>query len=177
MTRHRSRLTLFFCALGMVLWSTACQKTETNTLNTNSAPANTSAATNSATPITANANQSNLSAEEPKSTGSVSLATPTEAYKAGYAARKSKDIASLKRVFAKDALAFLTDIGKIDNKTLDVMLKELTEKPQASSPETRNEKITGNRATLEYLDEKGKWSVMDFSKEGNEWKIDLPKGP
>jgi hypothetical protein len=72
-------------------------------------------------------------------------------------------------------LEFLKEMLGAEKKTLDDHLKELSEKPQAATPETRNEKITGNRATLEYLDEKGKWSVMDFSKEGNEWKIDLPK--
>jgi hypothetical protein len=84
-------------------------------------------------------------------------------------------MATLKRVFAKDALAFLKDMGGIEKKTLDDMLKELMEKPQAATPDTRNEKINGNRATLEYLDEEGKWSTMDFSKEGNDWKIDIPK--
>ena len=78
---------------------------------------------------------------------------------------------------AKDALAFLTDIAQIDKKTLDDQLKELADKPQAATVETRNEKIKGDRASLEYLDENGKWKTMDFSKEGNDWKIDLPKGP
>ena len=27
---------------------------------------------------------------------------------------------------------------------------------------------------LEYLDEKGEWKRMDFVKEGNDWKMDLP---
>jgi hypothetical protein len=30
---------------------------------------------------------------------------------------------------------------------------------------------------FEYLDEKGKWVLMEFSKEANEWKMDLPKSP
>ena len=68
-------------------------------------------------------------------------------------------------------------MGQSDKKTLDDQLKELSDKPQASSAETRNQKITGNRASLEYLNENGKWVQMDFSKEGNEWKIDLPKAP
>jgi hypothetical protein len=172
----RQTLTAFFILLAIVLWTSACNKTEPSSSNANSAT-NTSASTNSSTPSTANANEAKVSAEVPPSAGSINLATPTEAYKTGYFARKNKDIATLKRVMSKDAQAFLTDIGKIDNKTLDQMLKEMTEKPQASSPETRNEKINGNRATLEYLDEKGKWVVMDFSKQGNEWKLDLPKGP
>jgi len=81
----------------------------------------------------------------------------------------------LKRVFAKDALEFLTEVAQAENKTLEDQLKELADKPQAATAETRNEKITGNRASVEYLDEKGKWSSMEFSKEGNDWKIDLPK--
>jgi hypothetical protein len=173
----RRTLTAFFILLAIVLWSSACNKTEPSSSNANGAATNTSASTNSATPSNANANQAKVNAEVPASSGSINLATPTEAYKTGYFARKNKDIATLKKVMSKDALAFLTDIGKIDNKTLDQMLKEMTEKPQASSPETRNEKINGNRATLEYLDEKGKWVVMDFGKDGNDWKIDLPKGP
>ncbi len=83
----------------------------------------------------------------------------------------------LKQVLSKDALGFLTEIAEIDKKTLDDQLKELADKPQAASAETRNEKINGNRASLEYLDEDGKWSSMEFTKEGSDWKIDLPKGP
>jgi hypothetical protein len=161
----------------MLGWSTACQKTETNSSNANSAPANTSASTNSATPSVANANQSPVKPETPQTVVSGSLATPTEAYKAGYAARKDKDIATLKRVLSKDALAFLTEMGELDKKTLDEQLKALSDKPQAPSAETRNEKITGSRASLEYLNENGKWVVMEFTKEGNEWKMDLPKAP
>lgn len=112
-----------------------------------------------------------------QSSTAISLATPTDAYKAGYAARQKKEIALLKRVLSKDAQEFLADIGKDENKTLDDQLKELADKPQAKTAETRNEKINGNRATLEYLNEAGKWVTMDFVKEGNEWKIDLPKGP
>lgn len=104
-----------------------------------------------------------------------SLATPTDAYKFGYAARQNKDLAALKRVLSKDALEFLTEIGKEEKKSLDDQLTELAERPQAAKPETRNEKINGSRASLEYLDEKGKWQTMDFVKDGNDWRIDLPK--
>lgn len=168
------RLLKLFIILALVSWSMACQKTEPATSNANTAPANTSPTPNSATPVapssTPNAN-ANISAV------SVSMATPTDAYKTGYEARKNKDIATLKRVMAKDALGFLTDIAQIENKTLDDQLKALADKPQAPTAETRNEKINGDRASLEYLDENGKWKTMDFSKEGTDWKIDLPKGP
>ena len=38
----------------------------------------------------------------------------------------------------------------------------------------RDEKITGNRAVLEFKDENGKWTEMDFVKEGGGWKLTLP---
>ncbi len=160
--------------LTMLLWTTACQKTETANTSANSAPVNSSStASNSPSPV---ASVSEPSPETPSSTV-ISLATPTDTYKTGYDARKNKDVATLKRVMSKDALAFLADMGSVEKKTLDDLLKELTEKPQAPTAEVRNEKITGDRATLEYLNEKGEWSTMDFTKDGNEWKIDLPKGP
>lgn len=170
-------ITTGFIVLAMLTWSTACQKVEPNSSNANSATTNRPASTNSASPTVANANQPTVNPETRPTAGSASLATPTEAYKAGYAARQNKDIATLKRVLSKDALEFLTEIAGLDKKTLDDQLKTLADTPQAPSAETRNEKITGNRASLEYRDEKGKWVSMDFSKEGNEWKIDLPKAP
>lgn len=171
-----NKLTKFFVVVALLVWATACQTATPTNSNANTAPANPSSAVSSPVPSSAPANVS--AAANPATTETTftfSLATPTDAYKTGYNARNNKDIAALKRVFAKDALEFLTEVAKAENKTLDDQLKELFERPQAATAETRNEKITGNRASLEYLDEKGEWSTMDFSKEGNDWKIDLPK--
>ncbi len=165
---------ILILALLVILASTACHKSEPATSNANHAATNTSASTKTAT-ATPTVAEAKPAAEVPAAPGTISLATPTDTYKTAYAARKNKDIPTLKRVFAKDAIEFLTEMLSSEKKTLEDHLKELSEKPQAATAETRNEKINGNRATLEYLDEKGKWSVMDFSKEGNEWKIDLPK--
>jgi DNA uptake protein ComE-like DNA-binding protein len=153
-------LIMMFCVSG-------CQtKTEPTTSTTN---ANAQNATSPAKPVAPPTPE--------QSSAAVSLATPTDTYKAGYAARQQKDLALLKRVLSKEAQEFLADIGKDEKKTLDDQLRELADKPQAKTAETKNEKINGNRATLEYLDEDGKWVTMDFVKEGPEWKIDLPKGP
>ena len=104
-----------------------------------------------------------------------SLATPTDAYRTAHGLRANKDIEGLKRVLSKDILEFFTEMGKLDKKSLDEMLLELCLKPQAATPESRNEKITGNRAIIEYQDENGEWKEMDFEKEGSEWKLTLPK--
>lgn len=104
-----------------------------------------------------------------------SLATPTDAYKMAFAIRQRKDAQAMKRVLSKEILEFFSEMGKVEGKSLDEMLKELVERPQAGEPEVRNEKITGNRAILEFKDDKGGWSEMDFVKEDGEWKLTLPK--
>lgn len=148
----------------------SCQKqdnsnTASNSNKTaNSLVANASSAVNAATPVAAEA--------PANSTG-----TPTDAYKAAYAARKNKDVAALKKLMSKDIIEFFTEIGGAGDKkqTIDELLLELCEKPQAHTAEARNEKIDGDHATIEYLDEKGDWSTMDFVKEGGGWKLTIPK--
>lgn len=112
--------------------------------------------------------------EPEKDSAAGSLATPTEAYRTAYAARKNKDVKQLKRVLSKDMLEFFAVIGEADTKTIDDALMQLAEKPQGATSETRGEKITGERAMLEYKDEQEKWKTMDFVKEGGEWKLTMP---
>jgi hypothetical protein len=154
-------------------WTAGCR---TDTAPKTGANANSPAATSSPAQSTANANQPEIAkTEDSTASAGSSLATPTDTYKTGYAARQKKDIATLKRVLSKEALEFLTEMGKEEKKTLDDQLKALADRPQAPTAESRNEKINGDRATLEYLNEKGGWSTMDFVKEGSDWKIGLPQ--
>lgn len=144
---------------------TSCQKAA----NGNAAaiqPANTAASANQL-----------ATAPPPVSTDTSTAATPTDAYKAAYAARKSKDVTALKKLMSKDIMEFFTEISGLGEKkqTIDELLMELCEKPQAPTAEARNEKIDGDHATIEYLDEKGDWSTMDFVKEGGGWKLTIPK--
>ncbi len=172
-----NRAAFILLAFAFLAWTTACQtNTEPKGGNVNGSATNTSVTNTTTAQTTTNINQPEVAKTEtvaPSDSGS--LATPTETYKTGYAARQKKDIAALKRVLSKEALEFLTDIGKAEQKTLDDQLRDLAERPQAPTAETRNEKISGNRAALEHLNEKGTWSPMEFVKEGNDWKIDLPK--
>lgn len=166
-------LAAFILTAFILAWTTACQtNTGTQSGNLNGSVTNTNTTARTAT----NTNQAQAAKTEAASpTDGGSLATPTDTYKTGYAARQKKDIAGLKRVFSKEALEFLTEVGKAEQKTLEDQLTALAEKPQSPSDETRNEKINGNRASLEYLNERGGWAPMEFTKEGNDWKIDLPK--
>jgi len=78
-------------------------------------------------------------------------------------------------MFSKDILEFFEMMAKEEKKTVDEEIKDLTERPQAKTAEARNEKINGDRATVEYLDETGSWRTMDFVKEGGRWKLGIPK--
>jgi hypothetical protein len=106
----------------------------------------------------------------------ISLGTPTEVYKAAYAMRKKGDIEGLKKIMSKDVLEFMAMIGKEEKKTLDDQLREMVKTPQGPTDEVRNEKITGDTATLEYLKDKDTWSTMDFEKEDGVWKMTIPRG-
>jgi hypothetical protein len=129
--------------------------------NTNSPAANT----NTAPPSTP---------AEKAPTGS--LATPTDAYKTAYAARDRGDIEGLKKVMSKDIIEFFTELGKAEHKSLDDMLREMVKQPQEPTDDVRNEKITGDTATLEYKKDDNTWKTMDFIKEGSDWKMTIPKG-
>ena len=80
----------------------------------------------------------------------------------------------LKKIMSKDAKEFFTEIGKAEKKSLDDILKEMFERPQAQTDECRNEKIEGDHATVEYPDEDGDWKTMDFEKVDGKWLLSLP---
>jgi hypothetical protein len=100
--------------------------------------------------------------------------SPTATARAYFDASKAKDVQGLKNTLSKKSLALVEDMGKIGNKTLDESLKEMASeaKPTATF-ETRNEKITGETATIEVKDERGKWEPLPFVKEDGQWKIAL----
>lgn len=167
-------LTIILSVLGLT--TAACQQggNESKSANVNGS------ATNQPVATTANSSQSEtpktVSEAKPSNDAAAgSLATPTEAYKTAYAAREKKDLAGLKRTLSKDIIDFFEMMAEAEKKTFEDELKELTTKPQAPTDESRNEKITGDTATLEYPDENGKWKTMDFIKEGNDWKLTIPK--
>ncbi len=164
--KNRSNSIVLVVAAALSLSVASCQTAD---------PANT-ASNKIANIAAANASPAaNVAAPAPETV--TSTATPTDAYKAAYAARKNKDVPALKKLLSKDIIEFFTEIGGAGEKkqTVDELLMELCEKPQAPTAEARNEKIDGEFATIEYLDENGDWSTMDFVKEGGGWKLTIPK--
>ncbi len=122
-----------------------------------------------------NTNTTTNTAIAPPAATSNTAGTPSEAYKAAFTARNNKDVPGLKKLMSKDIIEFFTMMGDSDEKkqTLDQILMKLCERPQAATAETRNEKINGDKATLEYLNEKGGWGPMDFIREEGIWKLTI----
>jgi hypothetical protein len=141
------------------LFTAACGGSSTNT-NTNTAAQPTPAAkAANTTPSPAATDASN---------------SPTATFKAFYEASKSGDEEAFKKTVSKDTLAMLEEGAKEKKKTLSQALKESDVPP--TMPETRNEKIDGDKATIEVKDEKtGAWETIKFVKEDGRWKIVLDK--
>jgi hypothetical protein len=104
--------------------------------------------------------------------------TPTATFKSFFEASKKKDVAGMKKTLSKGTLDMFDKLAKEQKKSTDEMLKSFDKDDNKDEklPETRNEKITGDTATLEVKNEKtGKWDTLPFVKENGEWKIALDK--
>lgn len=103
--------------------------------------------------------------------------SPTATFKAFYEASKKKDAAAMKKTLSKGTLDLFDRFAKAQNKSVDDILKDVDKDATAEKlPETRNEKITGDNATLEIKNDKtGQWDSLPFVKENGEWKVALDK--
>ena len=107
--------------------------------------------------------------------GGAKASTPKEAFKSFYEAAKGKDVASLKKLMSKETIAEMEREAKGENKSLDDFLAEESQKglPPAM-PELGEEKIEGDKATLQFKGEKStNWSTVPFVKEDGAWKINF----
>jgi hypothetical protein len=101
--------------------------------------------------------------------------SPTEVFIAFYEAAKRKDVAAIKELVSKSTLTTLEDEAKSKNISLDNFLAEQSQLGLPTTlPETRNEKIDGDIATLEFKREgAASWSKATFAKEGGDWKLNF----
>lgn len=110
----------------------------------------------------------------------ISASTPGDAFRAYYEAIKKKDIAAVKSLFSKGTMAMMEEQATRTNKPVDTIMTEGLEAANkevpAAFPETRNEKIDGDTATLEVRDEKAdKWETLHLVKEEGSWKLAFDK--
>ncbi|HEX8566965.1 MAG TPA: hypothetical protein VF648_15080 [Pyrinomonadaceae bacterium] len=87
--------------------------------------------------------------------------TPTSAFRKYVEAASKKDAASMRE-----------NASRGSQKLIDETIKNQIGK--TSAPETRNEKIEGENATLEYKNAAtGTWDTIYFVRENGRWKIAL----
>ncbi|HEX8492738.1 MAG TPA: hypothetical protein VF658_07860 [Pyrinomonadaceae bacterium] len=98
--------------------------------------------------------------------------SPTASYKAAYDAMKNKDTAAFKKLMTKKDLQDIEETAKKAGKSSDDMLKDVINAiPLPKSNESKDEKISGDKATLQVKNEKDEWETINFVKEDGEWKL------
>ena len=111
--------------------------------------------------------------------GCKSTPPPSATFKTYFEAQKKKDISGMKQTLSKTSLEMMEASAKQQQLTLDKMIQGQLDNPSAKvdkMPETRNEKITGDNATLElHNEDANRWDTMYFVKEDGVWKIALDR--
>jgi cytochrome oxidase Cu insertion factor (SCO1/SenC/PrrC family) len=99
--------------------------------------------------------------------------TPTDTFKAYTAAIKKKDLTTMKLLLSESSRKMHEQEARARGVTLDDVIKTQTLfKEDQTSVKLRNEKIDGDRATLEVQNSYGDWETLPFVKEEGIWKID-----
>src|SRR3982751_5699022 len=100
-------------------------------------------------------------------------ATPLETFKTYTKAYKQKDATSMKVLISKDSMKMHEQEAKAQGVSVDEIIKrETLFNPDQTTVEFRNEKIDGDKATLEVKNSLGMWETVPFVKEDGVWKID-----
>lgn len=99
--------------------------------------------------------------------------TPLDTFKSYTQAIKKKDITTMKLLLSESSRKMHEAEAKAKGMTLDdVMRTERLFTESQRSVEYRNEKIEGEKATLEVKNPEGKWETVPFVLEEGVWKID-----
>jgi hypothetical protein len=99
--------------------------------------------------------------------------TPLETFKTYAKAFKQKDTATMKLLLSDSTLKMHEQEAKAQGTTVDEILRRETmigENQRAV--EYRDEKINGDKATLQIKNVNGSWETLPFTREDGVWKID-----
>jgi hypothetical protein len=108
------------------------------------------------------------------SCGGKKASTPTELFKNFYKAAKGGDADSLKGMMSRASLAYAEGEAQKKGQSVEDFLAAQGQYFPPNLPEIRNEKIEGDKATLEFKREgAANWSTARFVKEDGEWKVSL----
>lgn len=102
--------------------------------------------------------------------------SPTETMKALNDASRKKDVETIKKLVSKSTLDQLEQSAQQQKTTVNELLRPEDGAPFQELPETRNEKISGDAATIEIRNNAtNDWETMPFVKENGVWKIAYDK--
>lgn len=100
-------------------------------------------------------------------------ATPLETLKAYTTAIKKKDPTTMKTLLSNGSLEMAKQEARAQNLPLDEVVKRETLFSETQSTvEFRNERIEGDKATIEMKDSFNAWNTVPFVREEGVWKID-----
>ena len=96
-----------------------------------------------------------------------------ESFKAYVNAVKQKDTTTMKLLLSSESIKMHEQQARAQNVTLDdIVRRETLFAEGQKTVEFRNQKIEGERATLEVKNAFGNWETVPFVREGDEWKLD-----
>ncbi len=105
--------------------------------------------------------------------GEKAPATPVETFKTYIKAMKAKDLTTMKLLLSSDTIKMHEQQAKAQGVTVDDIVKRETLVADSEKRvEFRNEKIDGEKATLEIKNAYGEWETLPFVFEDSAWKID-----
>ncbi len=88
-------------------------------------------------------------------------------------ALKKKDYTTMKLLLSSETMKMHKQQADAQGVTVDDIIKRETLISEGqTSVEFRNEKIDGDKATIELKDAYGQWQIIPFVREENEWRID-----
>ncbi len=100
-------------------------------------------------------------------------ATPKETFQTYTKAVKAKDITAMKLLLSAETIKMHEQEAAAQKVTLDDIVKRETLISEGQAVvKVRNEKIDGERATLEVENAFGSWETLPFVFENGQWKID-----
>ena len=99
--------------------------------------------------------------------------TPVDSFKAYVNAVKQKNTTRMKELLSSESIKMHQQEAKAQNVTLDeIVQRETLFTEGQKTVEFRNQKIEGEKATLEVKNSFGSWETVPFVREDDEWKID-----
>lgn len=107
------------------------------------------------------------------SCGESKPATPLETFKTYTKAIKAKDTTTMKLLLSNATIKMHEQEAKAQGVTVDDIVKRETLFSESQKTvEFRNEKIEGDKATLQVKTAYGSWETVPFVREDDVWKID-----